>query len=180
MVCLRPTIIRTVAPCEISTLDIVKILEIPRERLRSWMKEGFVQPTVPAEGQGTKAVFSRHDVYAVALFRDLLGAGFRREIAASHMGEFSKVFHKSYELVLYRQTVLPGGCMMHCAPIIITGNNNFAVMSGEVSFTSDVHESREITEAMKSVNDISQWDNFFAVNMRKLKSRVDTQLLLLE
>jgi len=165
---------------EFSTLDIVKVLEIPRERLRSWMKEGFVQPTVPAEGQGTKAIFSRHDVYAVSLFNDLLGAGFRREIAASHMREFSKIFHKNYELVLYRQTSLPGGCMLHCAPIIITGNNNFAVMSGEVDFTGDAGESHEITEAMKSVNDISQWDNFFVVNIRKLKSTVDTKLSLLE
>jgi hypothetical protein len=165
---------------EFSTLDIVKVLEIPRERLRSWMKEEFVQPSVPAKGQGTKAIFSRHDVYAVSLFNDLLGAGFRREIAASHMGEFSKVFHKSYELVLYRQTSLPGGSMMHCAPIILTGNNNFAVMSGEVNFTGDVEETHEITEAMKSVNDISQWNNFFVVNMRKLKSRVDAKLSLLE
>ena len=165
---------------DFSTLDIVKTLEIPRERLRSWMKEGFIQPTVPAEGQGTKAVFSRKDVYAVALFKDLLGAGFRREIAASHMGEFSKVFHKSYELVLYRQISLPGGCMMHCAPVILTGNNNFAVMSGDMNFRGDIGESHEITEAMKSVNDISLWDNFFVVNMRKLKSRVDVKLSLLE
>ena len=69
---------------------------------------------------------------------------------------------------------------MHCAPIIITGNNNFAVMSGEVNFTDNVVEAHEITEAMKSVNDISQWDNFFVVNMRKLKSTVDTKLSTLE
>ena len=165
---------------DFSTLDIVKTLEIPRERLRSWMKEGFIQPTVPAKGQGTKAVFSRNDVYAVALFNDLLGAGFRREIAASHMGEFSKVFHKSYELVLYRQISLTDGSMMHCAPVILTGNNNFAVMSGDTNFTGDAVETLEITEAMKSVNDISQWDNFFVVNMRKLKSRVDAKLSMLE
>ena len=45
---------------------------------------------------------------------------------------------------------------------------------------SDVGETNEITEAMKSVYDISQWDNFFVVNMRKLKSRVDAKLSLLE
>ena len=165
---------------EFSTLDIVKTLEIPRERLRSWMKEGFVRPSVPAEGQGTKAVFSRHDVYAVSLFKDLLGAGFRRDIAGSQMEEFSKVFHKSYELVLFRKVSLQGGCMVYCAPIIITGNNNFAVMSGEANFTDDVGEIHKRTDAVKSVNDISQWDNFFVVNMRKIKSKVDRKLLLLE
>jgi hypothetical protein len=164
---------------EFSTLNIVKALEIPRERLRSWMKEGFIHPSVPARGQGTKAVFCRHDVYEVALFSDLLDAGFRRQVSASHMREFSKVFRKNYELVLYRQIALPGGSMMHCSPVILTGNNNFAVMSGEVSFTGEINDAQEMTEAMKSINDISQWDVFFVVNIKKFKDRVDTQLLQL-
>ena len=133
-------------------------------------------PTVPAKGQGTKAVFSRHDIYAVALFNDLLGAGFRRETAASHIREFSKVFHKNYELVLYRQVTLPGGCMMHCSPVIVTGNNTFAVMSGEISFTGQVENTHGMTAAMKSTNNISQWDIFFIVNMKKLKEQADAKL----
>jgi len=144
------------------------------------MKEGFIRPTVPAKGQGTKAVFRRHDIYGVALFNDLLGAGFRREIAATQMRQFSRMFHKNYELVLYRQIPLPGGFMMHCSPVILTGNNNFAVMAGEASFTGDVGDTREITEAMKSIDDIGEWDTFFVVHMGRLKSKVDTQLLLLD
>jgi hypothetical protein len=163
-----------------STLDIVKVLEIPRERLRSWMKEGFVEATIPAKGQGTKAVFSRYDIYGISLFGDLLRTGFRRDIAASHMREFTKVFHKNYELVLYRQVTLPGGCMMHCSPVIITGNNTFAVMSGEAGFAGDVVDSHEMTEAMKLINDISQWEIFLVVNIGKLKNKVDTLLSQLD
>jgi hypothetical protein len=159
-----------------STVDIIKALEIPRERLRSWMKEGFVQPTVPAKGQGTKAVFSHHDIYSIALFKNLLAAGFRRHIAAFQIQEFAKVFHKNYELVLYRQVELPGGRMMHCSPIIVTGNNTFAVMAGEASFTNEAGDSHEKTEAMKSINDISLWDTFLVVNITKLKERVDNLL----
>ena len=51
-----------------STLDIVKALRIPRERLRDWMNNGFVVPTILSQGQGTKAVFTRGDIYLVALF----------------------------------------------------------------------------------------------------------------
>jgi hypothetical protein len=163
-----------------STLDIVKALEVPRERLRSWMKEGFVEATIPAKGQGTKAVFSRYDIYGISLFGDLLRTGFRRDIAASHMREFTKVFQKNYELVLYRQVTLPGGCMMHCSPVIITGNNTFAVMSREAGFAGDVVDSHEMTEAMKSINDISQWEIFLVANIGKLKDRVDTKLVQLE
>ena len=161
---------------QFSTLDIVKTLEIPRERLRSWMKEGFIQPTVPAQGQGTKAVFHRYDIYGIALFRDLLDAGFRRDVAATQMREFARVFRKNYELVLYRQVTLPGGCMMHCSPVIVTDNNTFAVMAGEASFAGDVSEGHEMTVAMRSVNDISQWETFIVVNMKNLKERVDQQL----
>lgn len=66
-----------------STLEIGKALDIPRERLRDWMDRGFIRPTVPAQGQGTKAVFSTFDVYCVALFMELLESGFSREVAAS-------------------------------------------------------------------------------------------------
>ncbi len=165
---------------EFSTLDIVKALEIPRERLRSWMKEGFVRAAVPARGQGTKALFRRSDIYSIALFGDLLGAGFRREIAASHMQEFSKVFHRNYELVLYRQVAVPGGSMMQCTPVIVTGNNTFAIMTGEASFKGNILETIEKTEAIKSMNDINSWDAFFVVNIRKLKNRVDKLLSKLE
>lgn len=68
-----------------STLDIIKGLNIPRERLRGWMKEGFIKPTVPALGQGTKAIFTLDDVYGIALFQSLISIGFHRKIAAVAM-----------------------------------------------------------------------------------------------
>jgi len=68
---------------EYSTLDIVKALDIPRERLRDWMNKGFVKPTKPAEGQGTKAIFTRYDVYNVELFRKLIAFGLNRKDAAA-------------------------------------------------------------------------------------------------
>ena len=67
---------------EFSTFDIVKTLGIPKGRLREWIVADFVQPTVPAEGPGTKAVFTRDDVYLVEFFRFLVSRGFRREEAA--------------------------------------------------------------------------------------------------
>jgi hypothetical protein len=66
---------------EFSTLDIVRGLNIPRERLRDWMNRGFVRPTQEAQGQGTKAVFTRFDICLVALFRNLVEMGFNRKLA---------------------------------------------------------------------------------------------------
>jgi DNA-binding transcriptional MerR regulator len=67
---------------EFSTFDIMKILSIPRERLRDWMNRGFIVPTKKAQGYGTKAVFSQEDVYKVGLFKKLLEMGFKRKKAA--------------------------------------------------------------------------------------------------
>jgi hypothetical protein len=75
---------------EFSTLDIVKALGIPRERLRDWMGRSFVVPSSSAHGQGTKAVFTRHDVYGIALFRCLLDIGFNRAKAGSLVKQFMK------------------------------------------------------------------------------------------
>jgi DNA-binding transcriptional MerR regulator len=75
---------------QFSTLDIVKALDIPRERLREWLVRGYVRPSVSAEGQGTRAIFTRTDVYTVALFRRLLEIGFRREEAGKFVRKFQE------------------------------------------------------------------------------------------
>ncbi|MEI7636315.1 MAG: MerR family transcriptional regulator [Syntrophus sp. (in: bacteria)] len=73
---------------EFSTLDIVKALGIPRERLRDWMNRGFIKPVISAEGQGTKALFDLEDAYCVALFKNLLDSGFNRTVAASYATKY--------------------------------------------------------------------------------------------
>lgn len=65
-----------------STLQIQKALNIPRERFRSWDKEGYVRPTIAAQGQGTKAIYTLDRVYCVALFQSLLNRGFSRKISS--------------------------------------------------------------------------------------------------
>ena len=79
---------------QFSTLDIVKSIGVPRERLRDWMNNGFVWPTISSKGQGTKAVFTRDDVYLVALFVDLLEKGFKRDRASGFIGKTSEILKK--------------------------------------------------------------------------------------
>lgn len=67
---------------EFSSFETADALGIPIERMRQWMKLGFITPTKPAEGQGTKAIFTRGDVYRTALFIHLIEMGFNRKTAA--------------------------------------------------------------------------------------------------
>ncbi len=66
---------------EFSTYDVMKILDLKRERLREWIKIGYAIPTKPADGPGTKAIFSLIDVYNISLFRQLVDIGLHREHA---------------------------------------------------------------------------------------------------
>jgi hypothetical protein len=70
-----------------STLEIVSELGIPRERLRDWMNRGFITPSIPANGQGTKAVFTLSDVCDIAVFKFLVDKGLDRNVASKLIKE---------------------------------------------------------------------------------------------
>lgn len=75
---------------EFSTFDIIKALGIPRERLKDWMSNFFIKATTPADGQGTKAIFKKVDIYMIELFRDLLRKGFKRDRASDFIKKISE------------------------------------------------------------------------------------------
>ena len=68
-----------------TTFDIIKTINIPRERLQDWINREFIKPTTPAKGQGTKALFTINDVYQIELFRQLIEFGFKREFANKYI-----------------------------------------------------------------------------------------------
>jgi hypothetical protein len=71
-----------------STFQIVKALKIPRERLKDWMDRGFIKPSTPARGKGTKAKFTLQAVYAVGLFQELVESRIERKMAAVYVRNF--------------------------------------------------------------------------------------------
>ena len=92
-----------------STLDIVKALNIPRERLRDWMIRGFIKPSLPSTGKGTIAVFTKADVFGVALFGKLLEKGFKREMAAEYIEMvLSQNIYKALNFILFKSVIRNG------------------------------------------------------------------------
>lgn len=75
---------------EFTTTHICEIHELNLERLKDWMRKGFVNPTKPAPKQGKKATFTLLDVYGIGLFKDLIENGFNREAAAEYARGFLK------------------------------------------------------------------------------------------
>jgi hypothetical protein len=70
-----------------STFDVARLFRIDRTRLQEWLKGGYVRPSRKAQGKGTKAVFTRDDMYRLWLFIRLLDVFRSRAVAA----EFSNL-----------------------------------------------------------------------------------------
>ena len=68
-----------------STFDVMKALNIERECLRQWLKTGSVWASIEeASGVGTKNLFSRSDIYQIALLQRLIGMGITRNEASAY------------------------------------------------------------------------------------------------
>ena len=154
-----------------STLDIVKALEIPRERLRDWMNRGFVRPSKPAEGQGSRAVFTKIDVYGIALFQHLLSMGFNREPASEYVHKFVRISYSIDVLSLMYYSNLKDG-KRHIHPM---------VAGPDFNRPKDSIDPGDITLSLvKRLMDGESWEDIQVINITKIKRHVDSMLETLE
>ncbi len=154
---------------EFSTLDIVKALEIPRERLREWMNRGYVRPSTPAQGQGKKAVFTRQDVYNVQVFRQLVDFGVERD-TAFHFVKFYSDRMKTYKQESSYMVIRFG----KLKPQVKYGSKS----QRTASFASDNDKlclDVGATEEHKDIND-DNWRTIHIVNLKTLHKETDSAL----
>jgi len=88
---------------ELSTFDVVRILRIGRSRLVHWMRGEFIPPGRDKPwGKCRKTIFSRDDLYNIALFKTCMDFGFTRKFAKMCWQdvEWNRVGEKDYEYIL--------------------------------------------------------------------------------
>jgi len=73
----------------ISTNEVTTILGIKTERLRQWVKFGYIKPTVKASGSGTNTYYSKYDLFRIGFFKKLIDVGFKRWVASKFANKFS-------------------------------------------------------------------------------------------
>jgi DNA-binding transcriptional MerR regulator len=62
------------------TSDVTRITGVKRNRLQVWLDKGWITPSIQkAQGQGTRNIFSLHDLYVIALFKKLVEIGVPRK-----------------------------------------------------------------------------------------------------
>lgn len=76
---------------------ITDMLGIKRPALRQWIDLGFVRPSEKAEGHGTRNLWTRADVFDLAVFKKLLDHGFTREEASQVLRERSVLIVRGRE-----------------------------------------------------------------------------------
>jgi len=157
------------------TLGICKALGIERERFRDWVKSrpGFIKPTLPAMGQGTKAGFTLGDVYAIALFKKMTETGFKRELSADIVSNFMGIV--SGNPIEFIQYLI---CIVKTNPENGEQNTTISmIMRGDGLDTLDIHLNSKAVKFDVPVDmDDLGWEGMFIFNIVQLRQSVDLAL----
>jgi hypothetical protein len=157
-----------------STLDIVKALKIPRERLREWTTRSFIKPQRPASGKGTKAIFSLWEVYGVALFLRLVEHGFDRKFAAKCVAGFLEKIDLKNSDVAYIGFRFPA---LHDKTGMTT---LFYSADWKLDWRPIMAIPVQIPESDPGFFVYSEeWEQIHMINFKKLRAEVDASLAML-
>jgi len=183
-----------------SSSHVAKALNIEPERLRQWIRLGFLTPSTPAQGQGSRGVFTRGDIYSAELFRHLLDLGIARSFAASLSRSYTvpakyfmladkkgKPLERSEEDASSERSLIEAGDIL-C--IIFQDDPKFpevklltkdAILTVVGAKILKKELSREIsfTELISSKRGLlgeGEWTRMLAVNLKKLRDEIDAVL----
>lgn len=156
---------------EFTTFDIIKRLNIPRERLREWMKRGFIEPTVLASGVGTKAIFTLQDVYKILLFKHLIEIGFMRETAADFIKHLDLVELLSGDFIGFR--VGKDKVPWANTNVVYFFMNKHQILQMSDGMPAGLYNTRNKFKKFASEH---EYDDLIIVNYRKIRQQVNTAL----
>lgn len=176
---------------EFSTFDIGKALKIPKERLREWIGRGFIHASVPAVGAGTKAIFTKADVYGVALFLRLVERGYNRSTSANFIKNFmerakGKIEQTAY--IAFRNSESKEKGVIGHEDILVLGENlpwRFEFTYGCIYLPKKVAEAEpHLTHPDPRMFDLlgerssklPDWESAYIVNFKLLRKKVDEAL----
>lgn len=87
---------------EYSSFEICRELGIDFGRLRQWTRHGFIKPKIPANGKGSRSVFSDRDFSRLKDFKFLIEMGVNRKKAAKALSENSvSIDHLNRSFFMY-------------------------------------------------------------------------------
>ena len=154
------------------------------------MNNGFIVPTTKSKGQGTKAIFTRDDVYMVALFVDLLNKGFKRDKASDLIRKTSDVLKENgsknlaYIIIYFLND---GNNTIFAEPIydpvtrwdridLRWGGRIPSKLNNRSTKSDTGLNDLEEDDARLSLSATQRWENIYLINFLDLKKKADLDL----
>lgn len=145
------------------------------QRLRMWLQEGFIIPTIPSSGQGKSAIYSREDIYAIALFMKLIERGFKRKLAGAYVNQIQKNDNSIIKMAPFlvfqtvknsqnEETIVPMAYSF--TPLILK------IEAGRISPMMCDDEGKMNPVSEEQIN----WTSMLIINLADLKAEVDKVL----
>lgn len=157
-----------------TSFDILKVNGVTKERLRDWLDRGYVEPTTPAPGQGKPAIFTRADLYVIALFKHLTDD---RKMTREEASKFSKgwrLWLEKYFKGDYRASQIFGREL-----ILVISEDKLGFVPFSYLGESDKRLDRLIAEAKKTVSE-NHWTDIIIVNFARIREKIDNEITKLK
>lgn len=148
--------------------DLRRVVEISPSRLQVWLENGWVQPSIQvASGYGTRNIYSRGDLYLVALFRQVVDMGLQRQRAGDFLARLGDKRIR-YGLTEPRHDR------------VLTKRWAYYLYAGEDSYAgyADDLPRHPITKAGRYVDiiEIEDVETVLAVNVAVIRERIDRRM----
>lgn len=153
---------------EFSIAEAAIITGVSSEHIKQWMGLGWVQPSMlQAEKEGTKAIFSRVDIYNIAYLKKIMECGFSRKLAQEKINIYAvnetiKNFPHIKSIGIAFSRVMDNGVYKTQGAWLIapeldqeTGWNSLALIGERLNQGAD---------------------DFYILNFLKLKGRIDSTI----
>ena len=165
-----------------STIEITKALQIKKERLRVWIDEGFVSPSIQKGiGPGTKHIFSVQDVYMVSLFHSLIEYGFSRESADIFLKSLTAALNKDKPLIIdyiiFRSSSADGKEVINLVDYLLPGEWKFDIETGYIDWSlSNPVFKKYVDESEPRKGKKKNWRSIHIINFKDIRNEVDSAL----
>lgn len=158
-----------------STFQVADALDIPLNTFKGMQALDLIPVTKESEGRGKAALFSKIDVYTIALQRRFSTHGIRREIAAKHSNKLREELLKGEtppaSVVLYE---FEHELRIMAFPVV---TKEEMPQSWVIDLTNDMVKNYLEGIGFKAIQEFDpEWQIVIAVNFKALQKEVDHAL----
>ena len=138
------------------------------------MSNNFIRPSVPAPGQGQKAIFTPLDVYGIGLFARLIEFGFKRRLASEFIHSFIAQQWRAErtEYILFRCVRQDEGYGIQVSTF--EQGEAISLETGGLAILSEFSKFQD--EQLKRASGDKNWATMVIVNFGKLREDIDNSL----